>query len=322
MTNIPPFTISPLIVDLCSTIYREIGHLEGARAVLPSLKLRREQYIRTIQASLAIEGNTLSVEQIMALMEGRRVIGPSQDIQEAQNAIATYEQIDTFDPLSIQDFLKAHKFMMSGLIDSPGVWRTTGVGIFKGSEVAHMAPPAKQVSRLVENLFHYLKQEKQVNFLIKSCICHYEIEFIHPFLDGNGRIGRLWQQLLLMKEHTLFRFLAIEELIRANQDEYYKVLSTCDKEGQSTQFIEFMLGIIGTKLKVYRPDSKNFSKGSQSRLNLAHEKFLTQWFGRKEYNNFFPEISSATASRDLQEGVESGVLIQKDRHNKTKYCYV
>jgi len=320
-TQNPPFSLTPRIVDLCAQIHRKIGHLEGAKAVFPSIKLRREQQIKTIQASLAIEGNTLSCDQITALIEGKRIVGPHKDIQEAQNALKAYARIDSFNPLSVTDLLKAHSLMMQGLVDSPGKFRVTGVGVFKGGQIAHIAPPAKQVSSLVENLLRYIKQAKELNFLIKSCICHYELEFIHPFTDGNGRMGRLWQQLLLMKEHALFQFIAIEELVRKNQEKYYEVLGACDKKGDSTEFIEFMLGIVSQTLSQYKPDPTVQPKDALSRLAYAQSHLKDTWFTRREYLAIFHEISTATASRDLKQGVVQKVLVRESLHNRTTYKY-
>ncbi len=303
------------------TIQREIGHLEGAKAVFPSIKLRRAQQIKTVHASLAIEGNTLSLAQISALIEGKRIIGPPKDILEAQNALHTYKHIDVLNPFSVKDFLKAHGLMMKSLIDHSGAFRTTGVGIFKGGQVAHVAPPATRVRRLIEDLFQFVEHDKDLNFLIKSCICHYELEFIHPFTDGNGRIGRLWQQLLLMKEHSLFQFIAIEELVRDNQEAYYDVLGSCDKKGESTDFIVFMLEIVAQSLRQYKPDPATLPHDGKSRLRYAHELFKTEWFTRKEYLDVFPEISTATASRDLKEGVSQNILTRENAHNQTRYKY-
>src|SRR5690606_12004833 len=195
--------------------------------------------IKTIHSSLQIEGNTLSQEQITALIENKRVIGPPKDVAEVLNAIKVYEDLESFKPKDVKSFLKAHQIMMSGLIANPGKYRNKSVGIVQGSEVAHVAPPFENVPFLMNDLFTYLKKSDEI-VLIKSCVFHYEMEFIHPFLDGNGRIGRLWQTIILMEQYPVFEFLPFETLISKTQNEYYKALALSDKSGKSTFFIEYI----------------------------------------------------------------------------------
>lgn len=236
----PLFEITPTITDYLVKIGVQIGRLESlAHGKIPPY-LRRSNRIRTIQASLAIEQNTLSLEQVTDVIEGRRVQGSVNEIQEVKNAFSAYELIEEYTAHSPENLLKAHKILMNSLIDSAGKWRSGGVGIVKGRDVIHMAPPSEKVPHLVQDLFGWLKKT-DTHPLVSSSVVHYELEFIHPFSDGNGRIGRLWQTVILAHWNSIFSWLPIETIIRNHQQEYYTTLSLCDKEGNSTRFIEFML---------------------------------------------------------------------------------
>ncbi len=322
MNKNPPFAITTTILTLCNEIAHELGVLEGAYLSISPIKLRRDHQVKTIQSTLAIEGNTLSLEQVTGIIEGKRVLGPEKEIKEVKNAIVVYKKLLNFDPLSITDFKKAHKQLMEDLISENGKFRSQGVGIFKGTEVAHVAPPAKQVARLMNDLFEFLIAKNTIPWLIKACIFHYEMEFIHPFSDGNGRMGRLWQQLLLMKENAIFEYVAVESLIKKNQQAYYDVLSQCDKAANSTAFIEFSLGQILTTLCEYSTSIGNQVVDSIGRLEYAKTKFVGAWFSRKDYIEVHKNISTATASRDLLKGVDSGMLIKRGEKNQVKYKFL
>lgn len=220
----PPFHITPTILNLVSEITRLLGHYEGLHAPVPQPQLRRQNQIRTIQGSLAIEGNTLDLKQVTAVMEDKRVLGPKKDILEVQNAVQLYASFPKFNPLRAKDLLMAHSILMSGLTERAGKFRTGSVGILKGSKVSHLAPPANRVAVFMDDLFQFLKVDKNYSELIKSCIFHYEFEFIHPFMDGNGRMGRFWQHLILTKYNSVFEYIAIESLIKERQDSYYEAL--------------------------------------------------------------------------------------------------
>lgn len=248
MTYHPPFTLTPTILNLVASISEKLGRLSVLDEQAQALHLRRANRIRTIQGSLAIEGNSLSVEQITAVLNGKSVIAPPREVQEVKNALATYDHFSQWHPQKEQDLLTAHKSLMLGLIDEPGVYRSSGVGVINGSQVVHMAPPANQVPRLVSELFSWLKNS-DLPPLISSCIFHYEFEFIHPFADGNGRMGRLWQSLILAKWNPLFANLPIESLVFAHQTEYYIALNTSTQQTNSAPFIEFMLSNIEQTLK-------------------------------------------------------------------------
>ena len=235
----PPFVITPLILNQVI----EIGELMGnwaAMAGRASPLLRKENRIRTIQASLAIEHNSLTTEQVTALMEGKRILAPAKDIQEVRNAILAYEKMSEWKSERLSDLLQAHQILMMGLVDNPGQLRTGNVGVYREKQLIHMAPPASQVLRLMNDLLGWLKTT-ELHPLIAGAIFHYEFEFIHPFADGNGRMGRLWQTLILREWRSELAWLPVETLIHYQQDRYYQVLGQCDRQSSCTPFIEFIL---------------------------------------------------------------------------------
>ncbi|MCF6213212.1 MAG: Fic family protein [Flavobacteriaceae bacterium] len=311
-----PYNITSKILKLVTSISVKIGEINANLLDKPSPLLRKQNRIKTIHNSLKIEGNTLSEEQITAILEKRRVIGPKKDITEVLNAIDVYENLNNFNFQSEKDFLKAHKYLMQNLIEKPGNYRKQGVGIVKGSKVEHVAPPHENVPYLMKDLFKYLKNKNELD-LIKSCVFHYEMEFIHPFMDGNGRMGRLWQTLILKNEYSVFEFISLETLISKSQKKYYNALSKSDKQGKSTVFIEYMLNIIDNSLE----HTLNFGTKKLTqieRLNYFIEKNKNE-FTRRNYMETFKDISSATASRDLNKGVELKLFSKIGEKNKTKY---
>ena len=311
----PPYDITPKILKLITSISEKIGEINATFLDKPSPTLRKQNKIKTIHSSLKIEGNTLTEEQITSLLENKRVIGPKKDVLEVLNAIEIYENIEKYNPLSEKSFLKAHSLLMSELIEKPGKYRKQGVGIVKGSKVEHLAPPHENVPFLMKDLFEYLKTDEIE--LIKSCVFHYEMEFIHPFLDGNGRMGRLWQTLILIEKYPVFEYIPFETLISKNQEEYYKVLALCDKTGKSTFFIEYMLSIIDSSLnELLNYNNRNFN--TEQRLEYFKSLEFEE-FSRKDYMDTFKDISSSTASRDLKKGIELGILIKIGELNKTRY---
>ncbi len=321
MTYKPPFDLTPVILRYSQEISRGLGVLAGSKLDVVPVKLRKLNSIKTIQASLAIEGNTLSLDQVTHIFEGKKVVGPRKDITEVQNAIEVYQHLGRFNPLSIDDLLGAHKVLMKDLVASSGKWRAGGVGIFKGQEIAHLPPPAKRVPGLMADLFEFLAKNEEAPWLLKACIFHYELEFIHPFVDGNGRMGRLWQQLILMKEDPVFEYISVEELTKENQAAYYEVLSECDKEGKSTKFIEFLLLQVLKTIQNYSKIPSPGVKDIDSRLNYASLKLEKEWFSRKDYLKLHKNISSATASRDLHHGVEREILSKKGEKNQARYSF-
>ena len=309
----PPYEVTSLILKYISSISEKIGVINAKHLVKTNPTLRKQNQIKTIQSSLSIEGNTLSEEQITALLENKRVIGPEKDITEVMNALDIYQNLNAFKPHSEKDFLKAHATLMHHLIKNPGKYRTKSVGIVKGSKVEHIAPPSDNVPHLMKDLFLYLKDKSEIS-LIKSCVFHYEMEFIHPFMDGNGRMGRLWQTLILREDYFIFEFLPFETLISKKQAAYYTALSASDKEGKSTKFIEYMLGIIDESLSTLLENTAK-KLSSADRIEIFIENRLNT-FTRKDYLNYFKDLSSATASRDLRKAVENGIIV-KDGDKKT-----
>ena len=309
----PPYEITSEILKYITSISEKIGEVNAKYLIKTNPTLRKQNQIKTIHSSLSIEGNTLTEEQITAILENKRVVGPEKDIIEVLNALEVYKNLKNFKYNNEKDFLKAHKLLLKNLILKAGYYRNQGVGIVKGSKVEHIAPPYQNVPFLMKDLFEYLKDRTELN-LIKSCVFHYEMEFIHPFIDGNGRMGRLWQTLILMEQYPVFEFLPFETLISKNQIEYYEALSKSDKEGKSTKFIEYMLKIIDQSLSELLENSvKKLS--DENRIQIFLEQIEDE-FSRKDYLDFFKEISTAPASRDLKNAVESG-LIEKNGDKKT-----
>jgi Fic family protein len=243
MSEQPPFDITPAILNTVEKIGELLGRLEAVQQAR-DLSLRRVNRIQTLQGTLAIEGNTLAPEQIQTILEGKHVVAPPREIQEVRNAIKVYDALDQFNPTAKTHLLKAHKLLMTGLLDAPGKFRRSGVGVV-GSEkkVLHVAPPAHLVPQLVANLQKWLKQTDH-HPLITSCVFHYEFEFIHPFEDGNGRIGRLWQTLILSRWNPIFASIPVESMIHAHQEEYYQAIIQSSENARSTVFIQWMLNII------------------------------------------------------------------------------
>ena len=239
----PPFEITSKIIELISNISEKIGEINYLQNNPYHIKLRKENRIKTIHSSLAIENNSLSLKQITAIIDGKHVLGNPNEIQEVKNSIQAYDLLLSLNPYQEKDLLKAHKLMMQDLVDRNGKYRTDGVGIFDGEKIVHLAPPANRVPELMFDLFEWIKTS-DVHPLIKSCVFHYEFEFIHPFQDGNGRIGRLWQTVILKEWKEIFAWLPVETLIKENQKEYYSVLGASDSDANSTKFIEFMLSLI------------------------------------------------------------------------------
>jgi Fic family protein len=249
---LPPFSLTSDIVTRVAEIAERLGRFELRLEGEDPLRLRRINRIRTVTGSLAIEGNTLGEAQITAILDGKRVIAPPQEIQEARNALAAYERMPTWNPVKESDLLQAHRLLMLGLLDSVGGCRAGGVGVMAGDQVLHMAPPASQVPRLMADLLAWLATTED-HPLIASSVFHYELEFIHPFADGNGRIGRLWQTLLLSRWQPLFAHLPVESLINRNQAAYYQAIRQSTVQTDCAPFIAFMLTMIRDALRENLP---------------------------------------------------------------------
>ncbi|UZT99328.1 Fic family protein [Chryseobacterium fluminis] len=315
----PPYTITDKILELVISISEKIGEINAHHLYKPTTELRKKNRIKTIQSSLEIEGNTLTEEQITALLENKRIIAPAKDILEVHNAIEVYHDLKRFNANKMKDLELAHAMLMKDLVENAGKFRTKNVGIVKGSKVEHLAPGGTMVKGLMNDLFKYLKNDKEL-ILIKSWVFHYEFECIHPFIDGNGRMGRLWQTLILMQQYPVFEYLPVESLIRENQKEYYNALSESDKKGQSTPFIEFMLQILLASLKELLR-SQNSNLNTKDRIFLFKEKAGAQKFSRKDYLQSFKDISAPTASRDLKWAVTENILMKFGDHRLTEYQF-
>lgn len=312
----PPYEITSKILLLISSISEKLGEVNAGYLNKPSPQLRKQNKIKIIHSSLKIEGNTLTQEQVTAIVENKRVVGPKKDILEVINAIKVYDSIADFEPYSVKSFLKAHEILMKGLADDSGKFRNQGVGIFQGSKVAHIAPPAENVPHLMGELFKYLKSKNELP-LIKSCVFHYEMEFIHPFIDGNGRMGRLWQTVILMDGYPVFEFLPFETLISQSQKEYYRALAKSDRSGKSTEFIEYMLDVIDRSLG----DLLNYNNRvltDRDRIDYFISLGINE-FSRKDYMNIFKDVSTATASRDIKKAVELNLFEKVGEKNQAKY---
>ena len=269
----PPFKITAKIIELISRISEKIGEINSLENSPHHVELRKQNRIKTIHSSLAIESNSLSIEQITAIIEGKRVLGAPNEILEVKNAIQAYELLLSLNPYEEKDLLKAHSLMMKDLVNRRGKYRNDGVGIFDGENVVHLAPPAERVPHLMGDLFDWLKKS-DAHPLIKSCVFHYEFEFIHPFQDGNGRMGRLWQTVILKEWKDVFAWLPVETLVKENQADYYKALSTSDSDADSTLFTEFMLSMILSAVEEIIRTEKKVSVKVTAKVTANQKKII------------------------------------------------
>ena len=244
----PPFEITNKMLTLSISITEKVGKINSFNSLKRMPILRRNNKIKSIHSSLAIEANSLSLNQVKDVIEGKVVLGPLKEIQEVKNAYNAYSNITNFDGYSEQDLLKAHFLLTNSVCDLPGKYRNHGEGVFDGSKVIFVAPPHDLVPSLMKDLFKWLKNDEETPMLIKSCIFHYEFVFIHPFSDGNGRLARLWQNILLCKWKPVFEYIPIESFIQKYQQEYYNKIALCHSIGRSNDFIEFMLTVIDSTL--------------------------------------------------------------------------
>jgi Fic family protein len=316
----PPYEITSQILSQIASISERIGEVNAVHLSKPPTELRKRNRIKTIQSSLEIEGNTLTVEQITDLLNNKRIIAPQKDIIEVKNAIKVYDRLNNFNVYSIKSLCDAHKILMMDLIQDAGKLRKTSVGIVKGDKLAHVAPPGEMIRPLMNDLFNYLKNDDDI-LLIKSCVFHYEFEFIHPFIDGNGRMGRLWQTLILKEYSPVFDFLPIETLVKERQQDYYNVLGLSDKKGTSTEFIEFMLDIIKNALDDLL-NTQNITLTANDRINFFRDIIGINEFSRQDYMREFKNISTATASRDLKNAVDDNLIEKKGDKRMTKYKFI
>jgi Fic family protein len=292
LSEITPCQFTSEIVNLSAAIAESIGRLEGVNLIQPGPQLRRKNRIRTIQASLAIEGNTLTRDQVTALLDKKRVIGPQQDILEVQNAITVYRRMAEYAPFSLDSLLEAHAVMMGGLADDPGSLRHGPIGVIRENDVFHEAPFWEKVVSMMQSLFHYLNKSDD-HLLIKSSRFHFQLEHIHPFMDGNGRIGRLWQTRILMRYHPVFEFLPVEHLIHERQQEYYRMLARGDDSGDCSRFVAFILAQIEKSLKQLIEETRGVTLTAENRLEVARIiKIFSKLFQRPQPVGTCVKVSS------------------------------
>lgn len=254
---VPPYEITDEMIELVSEIMENLGKLSGVNGLEKLPRLRRVNRIKSIHSSLAIENNTLSLDQVTDVINGKRVLGPEKDILEVQNANLAYKELENINPYNFNDLLKIHGIMMKGLVKEAGKIRTGQVGVYnQKGEVVHLAPPAELARQQLIQLFEWLKNSN-INMLIKSSVFHYEFEFIHPFNDGNGRTGRFWQTALLSSWKPIFAWIPIESIIKENQEEYYKAITLSTSQAKSNIFILFMLECINKAIKDIILGAKN-----------------------------------------------------------------
>ena len=307
----PPFEITEKIISDIIEIGELVGKVNINNQLTTNPPLRRSNRIRTIYSSLAIEQNTLDIDQVTAVLSGKRIIGPPKDIAEVQNAYEIYECMDTLSPYSTDDLLKSHYIMVKGLVSEAGRFRSRPVGVVdSNANILHFGTLPDYIPNLIYELLEWVKTSN-IHMLIKSCVFHYEFELIHPFADGNGRIGRLWHTLLLSKWNPVFAWLPIESIIHDNQKAYYEAINTSNNNGESTIFIEFMLTVI--KQALLEASEYIIPQSVKNNKYLTRLKIIDDYLKTHEYimNSSAQQllgVSSATATRILTELTKNGEL--------------
>lgn len=318
----PPFLLSMAAAAALGKLERLLGTWEGAFGTpSPPPLLRQANRIRTVLDTVAIEGNLLSLEQATAVLQGKRVRGAPRAILEIQNANRAYQLVDSYDPLRQRSLLAAHRVLMQGLVTDAGHFRVRQVGVLQGQRLAHLAPPPHRVPDLMRSLFSFLRTHQSVSPIVQALVFHYELELIHPFTDGNGRIGRLWQHALLLRASPLFAHVPAESLIREHQADYYAALAASDRLGRSDPFLEYMLQILLQALARVSQQLRGQPETPQNRLAKARTELGSRWFSRKDYLSLFPRLSTASASRDLRSALTTRQLASKGEHALTRYRF-
>ena len=313
----PPFKITNEILNFVYEIGELVGKISAEKEFEKNLTLRRENRIKTIYSSLAIEQNTLTLEQVTDVINGKRVLAPPKDIKEVQNAYEIYERLDELDENSVKDLLLAHKIMTSELIKESGRFRSKNAGVYQGDKLIHMGTLPEYIPELINNLFLWLKKSEE-HPLIKAAVFHYEFEFIHPFQDGNGRIGRLWHSLILSKWKKFFAWLPIESLVQKYQKEYYMAINNSNRDGKSTEFILFMLKIIKETLIELIEIQKVTDKNKEKIKSLIEYLGKNNSINNKEAQNLL-DISESAAKRFLNKLVKENILEAVGEYKARKY---
>lgn len=277
--------------------------------------------MRTVLDTVAIEGNPLSLAQATAVLNGKRVRGQRREIVEIQNANAAYECVTEWNPLQQRSLLAAHRVLMTGLISDAGRFRTGQVGVLQGDRVAHLAPPPHRVPDLVQSLFRFLRTERNASRIVQAIVFHYELELIHPFSDGNGRIGRLWQHALLLRSSPAFAHVPTESLIREHQGDYYAALAASDRLGRCDPFLDYMLDILLSALKRGSAAFRAKPETAGGRVAKARAELGRRWFSRRDYLALFPRLSTASASRDLAGAVANRELQSEGERALMRYRF-
>lgn len=320
----PPFEITNKMVSDVAEIAELLGRFTASDRLTPNPTLRRSNRIRSIHSSLAIEQNRLTLEQVTAVLNGKQVLAPPKDIAEVKNAYEIYERLDELNPYSVNDLLTAHGVMTRGLIDESGVFRSKPVGIVdQNGRILHFGTLPQYVPELIQKLVDWTR-DSDVPMLICSCVFHYEFELIHPFADGNGRVGRLWHTLLLSKWNPIFAWLPVESMIYAHQAEYYNAFNVSNSAGESTAFVEFMLDLIKASLIEAISLSDGMSDGkvdkAATRWNLIKRHLETHEHITNADVRTLCGVSPATANRILISLAEEGKLVKV--HIKGHWAYV
>lgn len=315
---IPPYDITEEMLERTSEIMESLGRLNNVSDLEKLPRLRRVNRIKSIQSSLAIENNTLSLEQVTDVIDGKRVLGPQDDILAVQNAFAAYKMLPSFDPFSLADLKKAHGVMMQGLMKEAGQWRSGSVGVInEQGKVIHVAPPQDMAASLMKQLFDWLKTSK-THMLIRSSVFHYEFEFIHPFADGNGRTGRLWQTALLASWKPIFEWIPIESIIKDNQEEYYRAIGLSTSEGKSNRFILFMLGVIQKAVGELARDARNHQSHISNQIKALMSVIESYPMSALELMDKLGLKSRPTFRKNyLQPALEAGLIGMTDPDSPT-----
>jgi Fic family protein len=314
------FSLTDSTLAALSEIDRALGRLEGLSVRHPQPRLRRRNRVRSVHASAQIEGNSLSLEQVTAVLEGTRVVGAPKDVREIVNANAAYARLATWQPHQLKSLLSAHSVLMDGLVSDAGRFRSGGVGVFRGRQLKHLAPPPHLVRHHVDGLLRWLSRTDTPS-LIAGCVVHYELLFIHPFTDGNGRVSRLWQQVIHRRHDPLLEFVPVETVVRDRQRAYYRALEASDRRADCTPFIEFSLRALADALEEFGREVKVSPERSEARLERAAAELGSRWFTRLDYLKLQPRLSTASASRDLADGVKRKVLSRRGERRLTEYRF-
>ena len=311
----PPFTLNAKSINLIAEINEEVGRL-SVGGLTKDPKLRRVNRLKSIQSSLAIENNSLTLDQVTDVIDGKQVFGNPREIQEVKNAFAAYDAMEGMDPNSVEDLLRAHGIMMGSILDDAGRFRRGGVGVFSNEGIVHMGPPADRVPILISELMEWLR-DSDYHPLVKGCVFHYEFEFIHPFSDGNGRMGRMWHTLILSKWREGMAWVPVESIVREHQQEYYNAIALSTKLGDSGPFIELMLSLISDALKACTSSDNNSARYG---LNATEGRLLSMIgdgiYQSSEEAAAVLSVSARTVERAIRSLREKG-LIEREGSNKS-----